>query len=230
MEFHRSVPEVSPLPPVLLTYLPTHNVLVQGFLLLILTLCAVLVAQSHLASTKIDLLQLTSINSLTFSGSEDEDDEESNSSASGLMKHHIHSQLHPGTPETNNNSLSAGDLQGSLSHNLIEPKIENDSEDQGSLDGDAETRDSQIENKSPEDANSGSKRRGPRTTIKAKQLEVLKNAFAQTPKPTRHIREQLAKETGLPMRVIQAIPPSFDVVTNNSDRLLLLSPPICLLW
>lgn len=34
-------------------------------------------------------------------------------------------------------------------------------------------------------------------------MEVLKTAFAQTPKPTRHIREQLAKETGLPMRVIQ---------------------------
>ncbi|XP_069956889.1 LIM/homeobox protein Lhx5 [Cherax quadricarinatus] len=49
----------------------------------------------------------------------------------------------------------------------------------------------------------GSKRRGPRTTIKAKQLEILKNAFNKTPKPTRHIREQLAKETGLPMRVIQ---------------------------
>lgn len=49
----------------------------------------------------------------------------------------------------------------------------------------------------------GSKKRGPRTTIKAKQLEVLKSAFAATPKPTRHIREQLAKETGLPMRVIQ---------------------------
>ncbi len=81
----------------------------------------------------------------------------------------------------------------------------------GSLDGDAETRDSQIENKSPEDANSGSKRRGPRTTIKAKQLEVLKTAFSQTPKPTRHIREQLAKETGLPMRVIQ--------VRNNTVRL-----------
>jgi LIM homeobox protein 1 len=32
---------------------------------------------------------------------------------------------------------------------------------------------------------------------------VLKTAFNQTPKPTRHIREQLAKETGLPMRVIQ---------------------------
>ena len=51
----------------------------------------------------------------------------------------------------------------------------------------------------------GTKRRGPRTTIKAKQLEVLKTAFNQTPKPTRHIREQLAKETGLTMRVIQVI-------------------------
>jgi len=71
------------------------------------------------------------------------------------------------------------------------------------LDGDPDGRgDSQAENKSPDDAN-GSKRRGPRTTIKAKQLEVLKTAFNQTPKPTRHIREQLAKETGLPMRVIQ---------------------------
>lgn len=47
------------------------------------------------------------------------------------------------------------------------------------------------------------KRRGPRTTIKAKQLETLKAAFAATPKPTRHIREQLSRETGLSMRVIQ---------------------------
>ncbi|EGT45141.1 CBN-LIN-11 protein [Caenorhabditis brenneri] len=53
-----------------------------------------------------------------------------------------------------------------------------------------------------DDSNSA-KRRGPRTTIKAKQLETLKNAFAATPKPTRHIREQLAAETGLNMRVIQ---------------------------
>lgn len=76
----------------------------------------------------------------------------------------------------------------------------------GSLDGDPDTRgDSQAENKSPDDGGSGSKRRGPRTTIKAKQLEILKTAFSQTPKPTRHIREQLAKETGLPMRVIQVI-------------------------
>ncbi|XP_062589850.1 LIM/homeobox protein Lhx5-like [Saccostrea cucullata] len=52
-------------------------------------------------------------------------------------------------------------------------------------------------------SSAGAKRRGPRTTIKAKQLETLKAAFAATPKPTRHIREQLAQETGLNMRVIQ---------------------------
>ncbi|XP_028967974.1 LIM/homeobox protein Lhx1 [Galendromus occidentalis] len=55
----------------------------------------------------------------------------------------------------------------------------------------------------PDDGSGGQKRRGPRTTIKAKQLETLKAAFAATPKPTRHIREQLAQETGLNMRVIQ---------------------------
>lgn len=54
-----------------------------------------------------------------------------------------------------------------------------------------------------DDGSGGNKRRGPRTTIKAKQLEVLKTAFSNTPKPTRHIREELAKQTGLPMRVIQ---------------------------
>lgn len=87
---------------------------------------------------------------------------------------------------------------------------------QGSLDGDPETRDSQAENKSPDDGNGGSKRRGPRTTIKAKQLEILKSAFSQTPKPTRHIREQLAKETGLPMRVIQVSGLIFALVRYSS--------------
>jgi len=47
------------------------------------------------------------------------------------------------------------------------------------------------------------KRRGPRTTIKAKQLEILRSVFQQTPKPTRLVREQLAKDTSLSMRVIQ---------------------------
>ncbi|XP_052122328.1 LIM/homeobox protein Lhx1 [Frankliniella occidentalis] len=133
--------------------------------------------------------------SLLCSASEDEEDDESSNAASTPVKHHI--IHHGGGPqETNNNSLHgplAADTKPS----------HDDSEDQGSLDGDPETRDSQTENKSPDDGNSGSKRRGPRTTIKAKQLDILKTAFSQTPKPTRHIREQLAKETGLPMRVIQ---------------------------
>ena len=47
------------------------------------------------------------------------------------------------------------------------------------------------------------KRRGPRTNITAKQLEMLKNVFNQNAKPTRLMREQLAKDTNLSMRVIQ---------------------------
>ena len=83
---------------------------------------------------------------------------------------------------------------------------------------DAAVKDKENNNSAKDSANSGTpmsagvdgntaavagKRRGPRTTIKAKQLETLKAAFAATPKPTRHIREQLAQETGLNMRVIQ---------------------------
>ncbi len=47
----------------------------------------------------------------------------------------------------------------------------------------------------------GSKR--PRTTISAKQMEVLKEAYKTSPKPARHVREQLAQDTGLDMRVVQ---------------------------
>jgi len=43
----------------------------------------------------------------------------------------------------------------------------------------------------------------PRTTISAKQLETLKQAYQSSPKPARHIREQLATDTGLDMRVVQ---------------------------
>ncbi|KDR09240.1 LIM/homeobox protein Lhx1, partial [Zootermopsis nevadensis] len=152
--------------------------------------------------------------SLLGSGTDDDDDDDNSTSTTattpggtGGLKHHHPGGVHPGTtPEANNNSLAPGDMTpivggpGSLNDSKTG---QDDSEDQGSLDGDPETRDSQTENKSPDDGNSGSKRRGPRTTIKAKQLEILKTAFSQTPKPTRHIREQLAKETGLPMRVIQ---------------------------
>ena len=74
-----------------------------------------------------------------------------------------------------------------------------------SLDEDGNKDNDEDEEEQDDDKKDGKdgKRRGPRTTIKAKQLEVLKTAFSQTPKPTRHIREQLAKETGLSMRVIQ---------------------------
>ncbi len=108
---------------------------------------------------------------------------------------------HPNGPnklETNNNTtdkeLNHGDML----------KGGGDA-DGDSLDGDGgDCKGEDAENKSPDGGDgAGGKRRGPRTTIKAKQLEVLKTAFSQTPKPTRHIREQLAKETGLSMRVIQ---------------------------
>ncbi|KAL2298157.1 hypothetical protein Nmel_017119 [Mimus melanotis] len=53
----------------------------------------------------------------------------------------------------------------------------------------------------PAEAESTAKR--PRTTITAKQLETLKNAYNNSPKPARHVREQLSSETGLDMRVVQ---------------------------
>ncbi|XP_041976551.1 LIM/homeobox protein Lhx3 isoform X3 [Aricia agestis] len=51
------------------------------------------------------------------------------------------------------------------------------------------------------DGDAASKR--PRTTITAKQLETLKSAYSSSPKPARHVREQLAQDTGLDMRVVQ---------------------------
>lgn len=51
-------------------------------------------------------------------------------------------------------------------------------------------------------ARDGNQKR-PRTTITAKQLDVLKAAYSVTPKPSRHKREELAQETGLDMRVVQ---------------------------
>uniref|UniRef100_A0AC35TJX6 LIM zinc-binding domain-containing protein n=1 Tax=Rhabditophanes sp. KR3021 TaxID=114890 RepID=A0AC35TJX6_9BILA len=51
------------------------------------------------------------------------------------------------------------------------------------------------------DGDSGSKR--PRTTISARNSEILKAAFQINSKPARHIREQLARDTGLHMRVVQ---------------------------
>ncbi|KAF3701759.1 LIM/homeobox protein Lhx5 [Channa argus] len=99
--------------------------------------------------------------------------------------------------EVNLNSVSSC-TDRSLSPDLQDPIQDDVKETDNSTSSDKETNN--IEN---EEQNSGTKRRGPRTTIKAKQLETLKAAFVATPKPTRHIREQLAQETGLNMRVIQ---------------------------
>ncbi|KAK6640705.1 hypothetical protein RUM44_012402 [Polyplax serrata] len=50
-----------------------------------------------------------------------------------------------------------------------------------------------------------------KTAIKGRQLEILKAAFESSPKPTRQIREQLSKDTELPMKVIQRLPPNASV-------------------
>ena len=65
-----------------------------------------------------------------------------------------------------------------------------------------EDKDGEAEGDDKKECKDG-KRRGPRTNITAKQLEMLKNVFNSNPKPTRLMREQLAKDTSLSMRVIQ---------------------------
>lgn len=87
-----------------------------------------------------------------------------------------------------------------------DPSLSPDSQDPQDDGKDSETghlSDKDVCNNENDEQSAVGKRRGPRTTIKAKQLETLKAAFAATPKPTRHIREQLSQETGLNMRVIQ---------------------------
>lgn len=51
------------------------------------------------------------------------------------------------------------------------------------------------------DLDGGSKR--PRTTITARQLEVLRRSYLESMKPSRLVRERLSAETGLDMRVVQ---------------------------
>uniref|UniRef100_A0A8C1VJC0 LIM/homeobox protein Lhx1 n=2 Tax=Cyprinus carpio TaxID=7962 RepID=A0A8C1VJC0_CYPCA len=103
-----------------------------------------------------------------------------------------------------NNSI--GKDTNLLSITCSDPSLSPESQDPQDDYKDSETghmSDKEVCNNENDEQNLGGKRRGPRTTIKAKQLETLKAAFAATPKPTRHIREQLAQETGLSMRVIQ---------------------------
>jgi len=125
----------------------------------------------------------------------------------GNMSDHSSSSAHTLTPtpskyEANNN------IQQQQPPNIPPPMVSPHPKDPVGLDKDDLEMDDDLKGGDDDkggvgDDGAGGKRRGPRTTIKAKQLEVLKTAFSQTPKPTRHIREQLAKETGLSMRVIQ---------------------------
>lgn len=112
-------------------------------------------------------------------------------------------------PEQNNNTTTAN-------HNKATPNANSTGKDSSKEDTNSENDENSetkaVDEKGNGNTTVGAKRRGPRTTIKAKQLETLKAAFAATPKPTRHIREQLAQETGLNMRVIQvsySLPPQF---------------------
>ena len=119
----------------------------------------------------------------------------------GNMSDHSSSSAHTLTPtpskyETNNNIQQ----QQAPPPPMVSPHPKDGVDKEDLDDDDLKGGD---DDKGGADDGAGGKRRGPRTTIKAKQLEVLKTAFNQTPKPTRHIREQLAKETGLSMRVIQ---------------------------
>ncbi|KAF7633116.1 Homeobox domain-containing protein [Meloidogyne graminicola] len=60
-----------------------------------------------------------------------------------------------------------------------------------------------FENAQKEQAEMDNGNKRPRTTISAKSLEALKHAYQCNSKPARHIREQLASQTGLDMRVVQ---------------------------
>ncbi|KAI6191427.1 hypothetical protein M3Y97_00227000 [Aphelenchoides bicaudatus] len=60
-----------------------------------------------------------------------------------------------------------------------------------------------YENSSKEEMNNCDNSKRPRTTISAKSLETLKQAYQASSKPARHVREQLAAETGLEVRVVQ---------------------------
>ncbi|NWH57826.1 LHX5 protein, partial [Geococcyx californianus] len=105
----------------------------------------------------------------------------------------------------NSPTLKEGSLNSvsSCTDRSLSPDLQDSMQDDTKETDNSTSSDKETTNNENEEQNSGTKRRGPRTTIKAKQLETLKAAFAATPKPTRHIREQLAQETGLNMRVIQ---------------------------
>nr|QRF78303.1 Lhx1/5c [Galathowenia sp. LG-2021] len=106
-------------------------------------------------------------------------------------------------------SLTSNNDLGSLVIDESASSKDNESQSGGDTDcenddDNADKKDNKSENRNNRRHSQGDqKKRGPRTTIKAKQLDALKQQFLDTPKPNRAIREQLAESTGLTMRVIQ---------------------------
>ncbi|KAL4617448.1 LIM/homeobox protein Lhx5-like [Arapaima gigas] len=89
------------------------------------------------------------------------------------------------------------------SEESLSPDTHDDTEDEPKETDMSASSDKEVNETQNEYQNLCPKRRGPRTTIKAKQLEMLKAVYASATKPSRHVREQLAQKTGLNMRVIQ---------------------------
>jgi len=67
----------------------------------------------------------------------------------------------------------------------------------------SESNETETDNVEMEDDSDDKKKRTPRTKFTEKQTALMMNIFAQTPRPTRLMREHMAKETGLPIRCIQ---------------------------
>ena len=116
--------------------------------------------------------------------------------------HHVHNSSQPFYPD-----FIDSDKDNNSDDEVIDEDdddVDDDDEDEDGNGDRTHGSNGKSSSSSKDDSNNlNGKKRGPRTTIKAKQLEMLKSAFAATPKPTRHTREQLAQETGLNMRVIQ---------------------------
>ncbi|KAK2719554.1 sal-like protein 3 isoform X1 [Artemia franciscana] len=71
----------------------------------------------------------------------------------------------------------------------------------GNEDGNSRGTNGKVKSSFGKDRGSRSWHSSPRRT--STELEALKTAFSQTSAPTRHVLEQLANKTGLPMRVIK---------------------------
>ena len=83
---------------------------------------------------------------------------------------------------------------------MVSIKSETSSSDASTTSSTTESTEDSIE----DDADDlKSKKRTPRTKFTEKQTAMMMDIFSQTPRPTRLMREHLAKTTGLPVRCIQ---------------------------